>query len=305
MRVLPRSALFATLCVLCLSGDAFTQIILIQPGTTDPDALVFNPAFIARNHVREVQGQPMVKRDNEPMRERREKHLYRFGADGLPAYSNHSFGTPGTGRDTASIAYSYDARGHVIEELHNDLAGHFTLTRTLDDTGRTTRETYARVENLGTDRYHLVPGRRTEISDEVFRYEAINDTAWKRVFVNSAGLPYREQVWCRDQWGYLRAIHDHWLVTGRVGRITFRYDEKGRLAERIEQADLASPATIKHLWRHDAAGNVVLCDRWRNDVQVEHREYIYEEGTMFLKATVAKMLDTGLIHIVRYSTVRT
>ena len=294
-------------CVLALLASlacsSHAQVLLVQPGTTDPDALNFNPAFIARNGVQEIQGQPMVKRDNEPMRERKEKHLFRFGTDGRTSYSNHSFGSPGSGRDTASIAYSYEAHDRVIEELHNDLAGHFALTRALDDSGRTTRETYARVENLGTDRYHLVPGRRTEISDEMFRYEAINDTAWKRVFVNSAGLPYREQVWSSDQWGYLRAIHDRWLVTGRMGLITFRYDEKGRLAERIEQSDLSSPATIKHLWRYDIAGNVILCDRWRNDVQLEHREYIYEEGTMFLKATVAKHMDTGLIHIVRYATV--
>jgi hypothetical protein len=287
-----------------LSSILAAQNLLVLPGASDPDELVFNPAFVQRNGVEEVEGLPMVKRDNEPMRERKEKHLFRFDPEGHTVYSNNSFGQPGSGRDTASITYTYDAHGRIVEELHNDLGGHFMLSRALDDSGRVTRETYARVENLGTGRYRFIPGQRTEISDESFRYETINDTAWKRVFMNSAGLPYREQVWSRDQWGYLRAIEDRWLVTGRMGRITFRYDEKGHLAERIEQPDLAASATTKHIWRFDDRGNVTLCDRWKNDVQVEHREYLYEDGTMLLKATVSKQLDTGLIHIVRYNTRR-
>lgn len=281
-----------------------SQELLIEPGAADPDLLRFNPAFVLRNGVVEVLGQPMVKRENEPMRERKEKHLYRFDGAGQINYSNHSFGQPGTGRDTASVTFAHDAHGRVVEELHNDLAGHYLLTLALDDSGRAVRETYARVENLGTDRYHFVPGQRTEISDERFRYEAINDTAWRKLFVNSGGLPYREQVWSRDRWGYLRSIDDRWLVTSRMGRITFRYDEKGHLVERIEQPDLAQAATVKHIWRYDTAGNVTLCDRFRNDTLVEHREYLYEEGTMFLKATVSKHHDTGLIHIVRYTTTR-
>lgn len=285
--------------LIALSHCSQAQILLIDP-LHDPARLRFNPAFIGRNRVTEIKGQPMVKRENEPMRERKEKHLYRFDALGRTVYSNNSYGSPGSGRDTASITYTYDTHGRPFEELHNDLNGHFALTRVLDDSGRVLRETYSRVENLGTDRYHLVPGTRTEISDEHFRYTTINDTAWKRVFVNSAGLPFREQVFSKDRWGYLRAIDDRWLVTGRLGRTTFRYDEKGRLAERIEQADLATTATVKHTWRYDTAGNVTLRDLWRNGVHTEHTEFLYEEGTMFLKATVTKQLDTGLIHIVRY-----
>ena len=94
--------------------------------------------------------------------------------------------------------------------------------------------TYVRIENTGSDRYHLVPGVRTVISDEEHRYTAINDTAWTCTYLNELGLPYREQVFQRDRWGYLRTIDDRYIITGRRGRITFRYDEKGRPVERID-----------------------------------------------------------------------
>ena len=294
---------FIVLSVLMLC-PARAQVLLVEPGTSDPLELHFNPAFIGRNAVVEVSGLPMVKRKNEPMREKREKHLFRFNELGRTIYSNNSFGQPGTGRDTASITYTYDALGHITEELHNDLSGHYALVRELDPEGRPLRETYTRIENLGTDRYELVPGARTEISDERFRHETINDTARKVVFMNSAGLPFREQTWKKDHWGYLREIEDRWLVTGRMGLTTFRYDEKGHLAERIERPDMAASGFTKVEWRYDAAGNVTLCDMSRETGAVTHTEYLYENGTMFLKATVSDHLDTGLIHVTRYTTQR-
>lgn len=297
-----RYTLLACLMALCTSGTA--QMLLITAAGSDPLELRFDPVFIGRNAIAEILGTPMVKRENEPMREKREKHLYRFDDQGRTTYRNNSFGQPGTGHDTASVSYSYDAHDHVIEEAHNDLNGHYLLSRELDASGRVTRETYSRVENLGTDRYHLIPGTRTAISDERFQHETINDTARKVIFLNNAGLPYREQVWCTDRWGYLRTIEDRWLVTGRRGSITFRYDEKGRLAERIERPDLALPAFTRYDWRYDAAGNVLRCELGRESGPVSHTEYVYEDGTMFLKATVTKQLDTGLIHVTRYTTKR-
>jgi hypothetical protein len=160
---------------------AQAQVLLIEPGTEDPALLRFNPVFIQRNRVTTIQGQPKVKRENEPMRDKNGGHLYRFDEQGRTIYRNNSFGNPGSGRDTASIIYQYDGAGRPTSELHNDLNGHYVLDRELDDAGRIVREVYARVENLGTDRYHLVPGethrdqRRTVHPPRAERYGGIDD----------------------------------------------------------------------------------------------------------------------------------
>lgn len=278
------------------------QALLVLPGTEDPGILHFNERFIARNRIAAIHGQRMVKRDNEPMREQREKHLYRFDEQGRTIYSNHSFGQPGTGRDTASVTFSYDARGRVDRRLRNDLSGHFAYDLELDDQGRVLRETYARIENLGTDRYHLVPGAVTEISDEHYRYESVNDTVLKQLYTNNLGLPFREQVYTRNKLGYLQQIEDRYLISNRRSRITFTYDEKGRLAERIEQPDLNEPRTTRHVWRYDAAGNVLEGELWHDDRQITRDEYLYEAGTMQLHAKLSKDMATGTIHVVRFRT---
>ena len=123
-------------------------------------------------------------------------------------------------------------------------------------------------------------------------------------WLNDLGLPYRERIFHTDRWGYLRVIDDRYLVTERRSRISFRYSEHGRLFERIEQADLAASSTVKHVWRYENIGNVISCDKSRDDRVVTHTEYLYEEQTMLLKATLTKDMDTGLIHIMRYTTER-
>jgi len=291
--------------VLLVAGLSLKAQQLLVPATADePDELVFNPAFIARQGIRSISGKQMVKREGRPMVEKSEKQLYRFDAQGRLVYSNTSYGRPGTGLDTASVGYFYDAQGRLVQRLRNDLTGHFAYEITYDGEGRVVHQAYVRIANTGPDRYHLIPGNRAVISDEQLTWNVLNDTAARCTWLNELGLPYREQVYSRDRLGYLRTIEDRYLVTGRRGRITFTYDEKGRLAERTEQPDLRSGSIDRRTWRYDAVGNVLYAERWHDDRLRSHDEYLYEEETMWLKALLTKDEETGLIHVIRYTTER-
>ncbi|HQV74738.1 MAG TPA: hypothetical protein PLE78_04560 [Flavobacteriales bacterium] len=297
-----RYALFFFLLIVCDTLRA--QAVLILADATDQNELHFDPKFIARNRITAIIGQRLVKRDNQPMREEREKHIYRFNTNGETVYSNHSFGQPGSGRDTASTTYTFDTGGLVKSRLRNDLSGHFAYALERDEKDRVVRETYTRVENLGTDRYNLIPGAITEISDEHFRYETVNDTTERKLYTNNHGLPFREQLFTKDHNGYLRSIEDRYLISNRRSRITFNYDEKGRLAERLEQPDLEKQRTTKRTWNYDTAGNVMEGTYWHDDRQQEREEYLYDEHTMTLKARLTKDMETGVIRVVRFTTER-
>lgn len=297
-----RRALALLLLLAPLAG--WCQALLILPTAEDPEALLFNERFIARNGITSIVGERLVKRDNEPMRTERERLFFRFDAQGRLVYSNNSYGQPGTGRDTASIAYAVDASGRVTRKLRNDLGGHFAYVLEHDDRGRVTRETYQRIENLSANRYDLVPGAITEISDEHFRYTQLNDTVLRRTYMNNLGLTYREKTFTSDRRGYLLSIEDHYVVNNRRGRISFTYDEQGRLASRTEQPDLAQPRTTRLVWRYDAAGNVIEGESWNGDRQVARDEYLYEEGTMLLKARLRKDLASGNIQVIKFTTTR-
>lgn len=286
-------------------ASAEAQMLRVVPGTEDPAELHFDPVFIRRNGVRTVIGEQFVKREGEPMLPRKERKLYRFDPEGRTVYSNTSYGRPGTGTDTAFTWYEYDDGGALKRRYRGDLNGNYALEIELDSAGRALRETYVRIENLNTDRYHPVPGPRTEISDEHFRYDAPNDSTHRRIFMNNHGLVYREQWHVHDRLGYLRHIEDRYTVSRRASRTLFAYNEKGQLVERAEHHDLERPDdVVKRTFGYDAAGNLIETDLWHGDRQVMHEEIIYAEGTMFLKARISKDLTSGVIHVVRYTVER-
>ncbi|MBK6832100.1 MAG: hypothetical protein IPG92_15820 [Flavobacteriales bacterium] len=290
-------------CLLFLSGSLLqAQALLVLPDAEDPDALHFNERFIARNRVASISGERMVKRDGQPMRTEPARYLYRFDEQGRMTYANNSFGNPGTGRDTTSVTFTYDTAGHVMSRLRNDLAGHFSYRTEHDAEGRPVSETYARIENLGTDRYSLVPGVTTEISDEHFRYTTINDTTWRKTYFNYLG-PTLSRRDLHAQLARLSA-HDRGPVpiSERRSSTVFTYNEGGHLASRTDRRDMSRSDTVKRTWSYDQAGNVVSAELWHGDRQKHREEFMYEEQTMLLKARLRKDMDTGIIHVIRYRT---
>ena len=292
-----RHSLLITLLLFALSGSAQT---LLVPATGSPQQPHFNPVFMARNKVAEVKGRLHVKRDGEPMVPKNEHYLYRFDDQGNAWYSNNSFGMPGSGRDTASVGYRYDAKGNLLQRMRLDLSGNYSEEFELDSLGRAVRETHVRIENLGTDRYTLVPGTRTEVSDEQFRYDTLNDTTQRTTYFNSLGLPYRERLHISDRQGYLRTIEDRYIVTSRMGRTMFTYNEKGLLASRTEQSDLSDARTVRYTYTYDDADNLLTMDTWHSDKLVAKEEYVYAEGSLHLKGKLTKDMATGTIKMVRY-----
>lgn len=291
--------LLSTLPCSLLSAALSAQTLLV-PATGSPQQPCFNPAFMARNGVIEIKGQLHVKRENEPIKPRNEHYLYRFGSDGRVMYSNNSFGMPGSGRDTASVQYRYNEQGHLVERTRLDLSGHYSEEVTTDSAGRPLRETHVRIENLGTDRYSLVPGTRTEVSDERYTHDRLNDTTLRTVTLNSLGLPYKERLHISNRHGYLLRIDDRYIVTGRMGRTVFTYNEKGLLASRTEQSDLSDPRTLRYTYAYDSGNDLVSMETWQSDKLVTKEEYVYAEGSHHLKAKLTKDMATGTIRVVRY-----
>ena len=296
----------ALLLLSALTGAfiANAQMLLVEPGADDPMLLRFNPDFIARNQVTSVKGQLWTKRDGRPMMPQDRFFLYRFGDSGRLGYSNNSFGKPGSGIDTASVMYTYDNKGGLLQELHNDINGYFALRMEYDEKSRPVHVTNVRLENLSSDRYRFEEGASTVISDERYEYATLNDTSWRKTYLNDRGRPYQEETFTKDKLGYLRVIEMHNLITQKRGRTTFAYDDKGRLAEQAEQTDLGIQHWSTWAWTYDTAGNPLTRDLSRNGVLMRHSEYLYAEGTLFLKAIITKNNETGLIEIMRYETAR-
>ncbi len=295
---------FLTVAILATALHAQAQMLLVEPGLGDPGVLQFNPAFIMRNGIAAVNAQLWTKRDGRPMQPLDRYFRYRFSTDGHLDRATHVLGKAATGMDTASILYSYSTDGRLLQELHNDVHGFYALQMEYGPDGRPVRETHVRLGGLTAALDGPGADTPTVISDERYTYAEVNDSTWRKTILNDRGRPYEEQTFIKDHLGYLRTIETRNLITQRRGSATFGYDGNGRLAKRTTQANLAIADSITWTWTYDAAGNPLACDLLRNNTLARHSEYLYAEGTLFLKAVITKDADTGLIEILRMDVVR-
>lgn len=288
-----------TITVLAIALHAQAQMLLVEPGPDDPGPLRFNPAFIMRNGIATVNAQLWTKRDSRPMQPLDRYFRYRFSTDGQLDRATRMLGKADTGVDTASVLYSYGTDGRLLQELHNDVHGFYALQMEYGPDGRPTRETHVRLGGLTAALDGPGADTPTVISDERYTYAEVNDTTWRKTLLNDRGRPYEEQTFIKDRLGYLRRIESLNLITQRRGLASFGYDGNGRLAKRTAQPNLALPDTTTWNWTYDAAGNPLTRDLLRNGVLARHSEYLYAEGTLFLKAVITKNEETGLIEILR------
>ncbi len=100
------------------SAPLVAQTLVVSPSLEVPDLPEFNTVFIARNGITSITGVRMLKRDGEPMREESERHAYRFDTQGRTIYGNHSYGRPGSGRDTVSKVWQSTGKARQTQKLH-------------------------------------------------------------------------------------------------------------------------------------------------------------------------------------------
>ncbi len=275
------------------------QMLLVEPGADEPELLHFNPAFIVRNGVTAVNAQLWTKRDGRPMQPLDRWFRYRFSTGGQLDRATHMLGNATTGLDTASVLYSYGTDGRLLQELHNDVHGYYALQMEYGPDAHLVRETHVRLGGLTAALDGPGADTPTVISDERYTYTALNDTSWRKTFLNDRGRPYQEETYAKDRLGYLRRIETLNLITQRRGLATFAYDGNGRLASQTVQTNLAVPETTTWQWTYDAAGDPLTRDLLRNGTLARHSEFLYAEGTLFLKAVITKNNETGLIEILR------
>lgn len=292
-----RPVLTCALLLLMLPSRA--QMLLVEPGAGEPEQTQFNPAFIVRNGITAVNAQLWTKQDGRPMQPLERYFRYRFSTGGQLDRATHMLGSAATGMDTASVLYSYGTDGRLLQELHNDVHGYYALQMEYGPDARIVRETHVRLGGLTAALDGPGADTPTVISDERFTYTTLNDTSWRKTFLNDRGRPYQEETCTKDRLGYLRRIETLNLITQRRGLTTFAYDGKGRLASQTAQANLAVPEATTWQWTYDVTGDPLTRDLFRNGTLARHSEFLYAEGTLFLKAVITKNNETGLIEILR------
>jgi hypothetical protein len=282
-----------------LTIAGYGQQLLILP-ENEPDALVWNEKFMARNGITEIKGKLSVKREGEPIHPKPEKYLFRFDTLGRTIYRNTSYGRPGNGKDTTWIRYGFDEDGSLRHTIRADIGGFYEYANEYDENQRLQRQTYSRVSNRNADRYDFEPGDRTEIYDEHYRYKSPDTDLMIKTYLNDQQLPYREDQYQYNDDGYLVQIESMLLISRKRSLEQFTYDSKGRLNQRIIHGATGKP-TIRHVYVYDSTGQLSKHETWTDHEFTTTDEFLYHGKTGLLSARLTKDMRTGVIRIIKFS----
>lgn len=281
---------------LALSG----QIIANQTGSVFEDENFFNPQFIKQNKIKVITGKLSTKKELETIIERGLIVQYHFDTTGRLIRYLQSFYTGGSKIDTSVVEYFYE-KGNLISKRQNDNYGYYTYTYTYNENGKLVEETYSRETNLLPRKDTFVLAERYIITTNNYAYENPGEGKQKRKLLNSYGRAYQEEVFTTDKNGFLTEIEVLLIVSNKRARTTFKYNERGDVTEKLDTRDLSS--SNKSQWwtfKYDKLGNLLEEDIYRNDKHIYHREVLYDEKTMLLKALITKDMEANYISILKY-----
>jgi hypothetical protein len=275
------------------------QIIDNANGTAFTDENFFNSEFIRNNKIKIIRGAISMKREGEGMVDKNQFNYYEFDNLGRLIVMMSTFSSSSYSKDTMIIRYEYDSRSNLITKRRNDSYGFYAYYYEYDSLNRLTKETYAREENAGPDRYNFVPGRQFIISYETFTYQKFSAKQSVKKYFNNYGKQYQEKFSYYDEMGYLKEELMRLTLSGKESKVVYEYDEHGRISKKSDISYIFGYSETSATFRYDTFGNLLEHSTYQNEKQQLFRTLAYD-ANMLLSLEVSKDIATGIIYIVKF-----
>jgi YD repeat-containing protein len=264
------------------------------------DMPFFREEFIQRNKIKAFYGKVSTKKELDIIRSKGELQYFEFNSNGFLTMQYRVFPIGNTLKDTLFVMYNYDEKNRVQELKKTDANGFYSYLYTFDEKGNIIEQTYSRYENEGSSRKNFVAGKRYEISSEKFTFEQLTPTQAKKKYYNTYGNIYREDIINTDVNGLLVSVDAMYIVGNTRYSYTYTYNQKALLASFTEEVIADNTNNIETKYTYDDTGNLLEENVFRNGKHITVKQYLLDEKTMLVKATLVKDVSTNLITIFEY-----
>lgn len=289
------------LLLLFLPYSLSAQMIANHTGTVFEEDNFFNRDFIKNNKIRVISGNLSTKKELETIIDRGLVVQYHFDKEGRLVKYLYSFFSAGNKIDTSVVEYNYE-NDLLVSKRQNDNYGYYTYSYKYNEKNQIVEETYSRETNQLQRKDTFALDKQYIITVNNYNYEEPKEGQFKRKLLNNYGRAYQEEIFTKDANGFLTEIETHLIVSNKRSRVTFKYNERGDVMEKLDVRDLS--ASNKSQWwvfKYDKIGNLLEEDIYRNGKHIYHREVLYDEKTMLLKALITKDMEANYITILKYN----
>lgn len=276
------------------------QILDVNKSAFSDDDPFFDVEFIRLNEIKSISASRSSKKVQDIIRKKSVDYYYEFNPNGTLHQQTLIQTGKTIDKDSTITIHHYDKNNHLITKRRNDNYGFYSFNYLIDSLGNIVKQTYCRDENASTLRGMFTLGKQYIIASDSFFHEKLSDKQIKKKYYNNYGKIYKEQTDYHDDYGYLIETSSKFIIGNNKTRITYQYDEKGRLARIDNYSNIGATKKITETYSYDDVGNVLEINVYKNDVHTTIKQYLYYSETMLLTALLIQDVESKLIQITQY-----
>jgi hypothetical protein len=279
------------LYLILLGAISTTNAQMINEQGLKDLSVMFNTSYVKNNKIKEIVGHTAYKKELKPIVDKHVFNRYEFDSKGQLIQLTEIFKKSPTSIDSLITQFVY--QGGKIEEKHVlDAHGQHAYSFVFNDKQDVLKMQYHRIDERDNSSILVL--------EETYEYEYPNDTTTIKWYLNQYGKKYQKEIHTYNNYKYLLSVEKRMVFGGGVNLQTFKYDEKGRLVELVEERNGSS---LKTIYVYDKFNNIIEKDSFKNNVQTYHDEYLYDSSTSLLKAHLSKDLNTNTIYITKFEVI--
>jgi len=283
--------------VVAFSANA--QLIDNRKCNAFSDDNFFYQEFVRQNKIKSITGNISTKVEMQVIKNEHLVLKYEFDSVGRLVKQFGSFNRTGI-KDTTFVTYMYDEFSRILTKRTNDAYGFFSYNFEYDTTGNILTKTYCRDENANVSRNEFKLGKQFIIVKESYKYEKNDSIQTKNVF-NNHGRIYQKEYQKYNKLGYLEEVTKKLVVNHKKSMVTFKYNELGKVSEKIIQNNTSKDDYVKYEYSYDEIGNLTFIDEYSNEKKKLHTEVLYDQSTMLMKALLIQDVEANFITIIKFS----
>lgn len=282
---------------LCLLPVLQAQILDNYRGCLFGDICIFNDQFIRANRIRRIQGDLSKKEEMRPIEKMNTVEIFSFNPQGKLTEHLRTFKTRAGEIDTSAESYGYNQLNDLIRKTRHTTGGYDATQYEYDEKGNIKAEKTLRGEwdnNAGKS-------RETIIKEERSGHEIVEDSIYRRTFLNPEGMPYRIRETTFGKSGVKMSEELRYVLTNKKDITHYQYDDYGHLIKMIHVSNVAGNLTTTYTIEYDGLGNPERAKVFKNGKLTSSHEYIYDPATFLLNARLIKDEEKGVIYITKFT----
>lgn len=190
--------------------------------------------------------------------------------------------------DTVSTSFFYNEKDQVILRRFKDGNYYEAVYFDYDSAGMLKRELKCKETNVSEIPGLFQLGSQIVLSQETYTYEKIGPNQIKKKCYNDEGRLFKEIIINYNENNKATSLSEAFVVAW-INQVTeIKYDESGRIAEKLFRSNTAGNLELKDTFEYDVYGNLYGEKHFKNGILQNEVSYVLDRDTHLLNSLVVR-----------------